>query len=63
MKFGNLLNSKLYKEWKFYYIDYDRLKGILKETVQKKGDLDQYDEQVFVEILDNELQKVLNPSD
>lgn len=58
MKFGNWLNSRLFAEWKFYYIDYDHLKAILKDAVAKKGDLDQYDEQVFVESLDKELKKV-----
>ena len=64
MKFGNLLNSKAYKEWKFYYLDYDHLKEMVKDIVLKTGkqDLDlplQYEEErLFVEALDCELQKV-----
>jgi SPX domain protein involved in polyphosphate accumulation len=58
MKFGNWLNSKLYTEWKFYYIDYDKLKCMLKEVASRKGDLDEYDERDFVSALDKELLKV-----
>ena len=58
MKFGNLLHSTAYEPWRFYYLDYDRLKSLLKEAVLKKGQLDEYDERQFVETLDGELEKV-----
>lgn len=31
MKYGEYLNSQKVPEWQHYYLDYDRLKGMIKE--------------------------------
>jgi SPX domain protein involved in polyphosphate accumulation len=56
MKFGKYLQENVYPEWRFYYIDYDGLKRILKE--RRVGEsFAEKDEAHFVESLDKEMQK------
>lgn len=57
MKFGSLFVSKMYQEWRFYYLDYDLLKRLLKEKTLGK-EFTEYDEASFVETFDKEIQKV-----
>jgi SPX domain protein involved in polyphosphate accumulation len=47
----------MYQEWRFYYLDYDLLKRLLKEKTLGK-DFTEYDEASFVETFDKEIQKV-----
>src|ERR1700759_2151431 len=54
-RFGHQLHTSLIKDWEWHYIDYDRLKDILKST--KTGWSDD-DEQRFVKELEGELDKV-----
>ncbi|KAJ9071295.1 hypothetical protein DSO57_1038318 [Entomophthora muscae] len=56
MKFGTQLNGSLYSEWRFYYVDYDGLKRLIKP---KQGcSFKEEDESKFVEFLQKDLEKV-----
>ncbi len=46
-------------EWRFYYLDYDLLKRVIKERTTGK-EFTEYDEASFVETFDKEIQKVIN---
>jgi SPX domain protein involved in polyphosphate accumulation len=52
MKFGTQLSNALHPEWKFYYVDYDELKQLLK------GEFKEEQETVFLQKLESELEKV-----
>ena len=55
MKFGLELNNALHPEWKFYYVDYDQMKRMLKT----KGTVFAEDnEALFIGALEAELDKV-----
>jgi SPX domain protein involved in polyphosphate accumulation len=58
MKFGKYLQENVYPDWRFYYIDYDGLKKLLKDRETGASFLER-DEAVFVENLEKEMQKVL----
>lgn len=62
MLFGVKLANDMYPPWKDSYMDYDHLKGLLKEKDSvKKAREDTWsdrDESRFVEVLDKELEKV-----
>ena len=61
MLFGVKLASSIYPPWKNAYIDYDGLKGLLKEgegDEPSKNSWTSKDESRFVEALDKELEKV-----
>lgn len=60
MKFGETLKQKIKSEWKFYYIDYDGLKQLIKERTSAKDFFEESDEANFVEHLEKEMQKVLD---
>ena len=57
MKFGNYLKEHTFSEWRFYYIDYDRLKRQLRDR-DPNGIIPERDEAAFVENLEKEMQKV-----
>ncbi|RIA98427.1 VTC domain-containing protein [Glomus cerebriforme] len=57
MKFGHHLKTSLYPEWTFYYLGYDELKRELKTRIRNNQWTDD-DETSFVELLENELEKV-----
>ena len=61
MKFGKYLQENVYPEWRFYYIDYDGLKRLLKER-EEDTPFSEGDEAMFVESLEKEMQKVPPPS-
>lgn len=57
MKFGKYLHENTLPEWRFYYIDYDGLKRLLKD--REIGEtFSEQDEATFVETLEKEMQKV-----
>ncbi|KAJ1952302.1 vacuolar transporter chaperone, partial [Dispira parvispora] len=56
MKFGQQLKESLFPDWRFYYIDYDRLKRYIKAHIDKG--FNENDERTFVEMLERELEKV-----
>ncbi|KAK9729289.1 hypothetical protein K7432_000437 [Basidiobolus ranarum] len=56
MKFGSQLQEILYPEWRFYYLEYDGLKRVLKERLSDT--FTEKDEAKFVEFLEKELEKV-----
>jgi SPX domain protein involved in polyphosphate accumulation len=62
MRFGHILSTSIYKPWKDKYIDYDKLKKLLREDeVQGSGDDDwtERDEENFVhELVTVQLDKV-----
>ena len=60
MKFGETLKQKIKSEWKFYYIDYDGLKKLIKERTSAKDFFEESDEANFVDHLESEMQKVLD---
>lgn len=60
MKFGRELQQKLYPEWRFYYIDYDKLKLMLKDRTSPGKSFTETDEAKFVEALETEMKKVRN---
>ncbi|KAI7906037.1 VTC domain-containing protein [Cokeromyces recurvatus] len=57
MKFGAQLQEAIYPEWESYYIDYNILKLKLRK-VQQDELFTEKDETEFVELLDNNLEKV-----
>jgi SPX domain protein involved in polyphosphate accumulation len=59
MKFGKHLNENIYSEWRFYYIDYDGLKKMIKERTAVEPFFAERDEALFVEALEKEMEKVL----
>lgn len=60
MKFGETLKQKIKPDWKFYYIDYDGLKELIKERTSAKDFFEESDEANFVNHLEMEMQKVLD---
>jgi SPX domain protein involved in polyphosphate accumulation/uncharacterized membrane protein YidH (DUF202 family) len=60
MKFGETLKQKIKPEWKFYYINYDGLKELIKERTSAKDFFEESDEASFVNHLEMEMQKVLD---
>ncbi|MCJ1350706.1 MAG: Phosphate metabolism transcription protein [Icmadophila ericetorum] len=57
MRFGQILRSSIYEPWQSHYIDYAKLKGLLREDKADKWTED--DEEKFVlELTEVELQKV-----
>ena len=60
MKFGEQLKSRLNNEWRFYYMDYDGLKKLLKERTSSGTYFAETDEAIFVQALEKEIEKVLN---
>ena len=60
MKFGQTLASSIYKPWKDQYIDYSKLKKLLREDEAEKNPVwSEADEETFVNELTNvELEKV-----
>ncbi|KAI7877893.1 VTC domain-containing protein [Mucor mucedo] len=57
MKFGSQLKDAIYPEWTPFYIDYDGLKKRLRKA-EKERPFTEKDETEFVELLDNNLEKV-----
>ncbi|KAF7726810.1 vacuolar transporter chaperone [Apophysomyces ossiformis] len=57
MKFGSQLRDAVYPEWQEYYIDYDGLKKKLRKA-EKDRPFTEKDESEFVEMLDQNLEKV-----
>ncbi|ODV58687.1 SPX-domain-containing protein [Ascoidea rubescens DSM 1968] len=57
MLFGIKLQNELYPPWKDQYMNYEKLKKLLKETSIEQ-DWSDADEASFVEFLDSELEKV-----
>ncbi|CAG8716590.1 15421_t:CDS:2, partial [Racocetra fulgida] len=57
MKFGHHLKTSLYPEWTVHYLAYEELKRELK-TRTRNGQWSDKDETSFVELLENELDKV-----
>lgn len=58
MKFGSQLKDAIYPEWTPFYIDYDGLKKKLRKA-EKDRPFTEKDETEFVELLDNNLEKVV----
>lgn len=59
MKFGEYLEANLYREWRFYYIDYEGLKSMLTGRGSGEGSsFSERDEARFVEALEKEMEKV-----
>lgn len=58
MLFGNKLDQEIYEPWKQYYIDYNKLKKLLKENVILQNNWGDKEEQEFVKFLDENLEKV-----
>lgn len=56
MKFGKYLQDNIKEEWRFYYIDYERLKRSLKRREEEP--FSEQDEAEFVQNLEKEMQKV-----
>ncbi|KAI8846999.1 VTC domain-containing protein [Chytridium lagenaria] len=57
MKFAKRLRDHIHDEWRFYYLDYDGLKRLLKDRTAA-GKFTEQDEATFVEQLERELEKV-----
>lgn len=57
MKFGKFLQENAYSEWRFYYIDYEGLKKMLKSRPEGET-ATEYDEAEFVDCLEHEMRKV-----
>lgn len=69
MKFGQQLNQSILPEWKFYYLDYDGLKRMIKERTAAASSTENdenggkifrdQDEAIFIDALEEELDKVI----
>lgn len=57
MKFGKYLRDQAFPEWRFYYIDYDGLKRLLKQRQEDEA-ISEAEEATFVDALEKEMQKV-----
>lgn len=57
MKFGKYLRDQAFSEWRFYYIDYDGLKRLLKQRQEGEA-ISEAEEATFVDALEKEMQKV-----
>ena len=57
MKFGKYLRDQALAEWRFYYIDYDGLKHLLRERPEGEA-ISEAEEAAFVDTLEKEIQKV-----
>src|SRR5689334_10668785 len=63
MRFGSILRKSIYPPWKQYYVDYDKLKKLLKESNVDEDDdtWTDEDESRFVdELMNTQLEKVHN---
>ena len=60
MRFGTKLQTSIYEAWKDSYLHYARLKNMLYEG-QSDDEWGERNESRFVEELDSELEKVINP--
>lgn len=58
MLFSHKLDYEIYQPWKEYYINYTRLKKLLKEGVILQNNWNDKDESNFVAALDQDLEKV-----
>ncbi|KAJ3093222.1 vacuolar transporter chaperone [Quaeritorhiza haematococci] len=58
MKFGTKLSNALFPEWKYYYVDYDGLKKLLKAGTGPEGKFNDDDETNFLQKVEAELEKV-----
>ena len=58
MKFGKLIKEAAINEWRFYYMDYDKLKKMLKERTSERSFFAEKDEATFLEALEAEIRKV-----
>ncbi|KAJ3217478.1 vacuolar transporter chaperone [Clydaea vesicula] len=58
MKFGEQIKAAAYQEWRYYYLDYDAAKKLLKEGRRPDGKFNDDDEANFVQKLEAELEKV-----
>lgn len=58
MKFGRTFKEAILPEWRFYYMDYDRMKLLLKDRTSQGSFFAETDEAAFVESLEKEMQKV-----
>ncbi|KAJ1984672.1 hypothetical protein H4R34_000506 [Dimargaris verticillata] len=56
MKFGQQLRDSMFPDWRFYYVDYARLKKFIKARME--SGFTESDERSFVEMLERELEKV-----
>lgn len=60
MKFGRDFSAGMIPEWRFYYMDYDGLKRMLKERTAEGKFFAERDEATFVTTLDDEMTKVFD---
>ena len=61
MRFGKTLRNSIYPPWKDEYIDYGKLKGMLRENDEDDGPWTEDDENKFCdEILNTQVEKVAN---
>ena len=58
MTFAENYREAWYPEWKFYYVDYEKLRDMInKKTIGEKK-FEEADEAHFIEELESEMQKV-----
>ncbi|KAL1918732.1 uncharacterized protein VTP21DRAFT_2754 [Calcarisporiella thermophila] len=58
MKFGEELKKQILPSWRFYYLDYNRLKQCLFDNTTGGEVFGEREEECFVELLEKELDKV-----
>ncbi|KAG2181398.1 hypothetical protein INT43_008981 [Umbelopsis isabellina] len=58
MKFGEHLRKQRLPQWRFFYLDYDGLKAVLKDGSSQEAEWTSKDDQQFVDRLITELDKV-----
>jgi SPX domain protein involved in polyphosphate accumulation len=60
MKFGRSFQEAIISEWRFYYMDYNGMKQMIKERTSEGSFFAEVDEAAFVERLEAEMQKVFD---
>lgn len=58
MSFSEYFNSNIKSEWRFYYVDYDKLREQIKPKSYSSKELEELNEAKFIEEVESELQKV-----
>ena len=59
MTFADYFRSSVYPEWRFYYVDYERLRELINDGYSNGRQFEESDEAHFIEQIESEMQKVI----
>ena len=60
MNFAEYFKSNIEPEWRFYYVDYEKLREQIKPRSYSSKEFEELSEAKFIEEVETELQKVRN---